>query len=553
MWTRSPISEVCHTCAQPFSFFFDLVAVYWKSKASFPAPLHRICTLARLQGAQYVLVRPVRREDVDREVTALDAAFGGGGEAEIFSLSFFCGTTHPSNIAAVQDDALIADIILINFRIRGVEEFTHSYVYEAVSPSPPHESAPLKSRVGQNASVLNEGLFRRTIAGREFLVRGVYYAQQNGVTNVCAHACLRMAVTSALGNGSPLSNEEINVSLNLTQPADGLTTIQVVSVIDQHKPLTATVIECVSKFESQERSEYCDGSDVEIDLFTNLDAGNPEDRLPLDPYGTICSIIESGCLALVVFSTSREQHVVTVFGLTFNSDEWHPEAVQIYAGPPSAAYIPSSLWADHLLIHDDNLGPYYALNKRSFSEHADLQVSQIICVSNKRFEVNPDWAMRGAAVVLAGWLKSLARIGHGKWCEYILGGDHKYVLRPILISRNEYVDHLRLSRGHDKTAITPSEVSDLTSLPDQFWMVEFSLPQLYTGNQSKLGELLLSTERTGDPFASAIALRLPSLFIKVLKSSSGQMLAASPTSLKSHSPVYRRGAPGPTVYPESAS
>jgi hypothetical protein len=74
-------------------------------------------------------------------------------------------------------------------------------------------------------------------------------------------------------------------------------------------------------------------------------------------------------------------------------------------------------------------------------------------------------------------------------------------------------------------------------LPDKLWVVEFSLPELYTGNRSKLGEVIfeaLSPIDAGDPTGSLLALRAPG----VLVIREGANLKAYQSESLSHGPLY---------------
>src|SRR6202035_225295 len=91
------------------------------------------------------------------------------------------------------------------------------------------------------------------------------------------------------------------------------------------------------------------------------------------------------------------------------------------------------------------------------------------------------------------------------------------ILRCILISKQDYISHLQAISGHDQSRIKLAELVHFDTLPEHFWMVEFSLPPLYTGNRSKLGEVLLSVSIVPDPTnipAVFLGMRIPKTLIK---------------------------------------
>ena len=113
--------------------------------------------------------------------------------------------------------------------------------------------------------------------------------------------------------------------------------------------------------------------------------------------------------------------------------------------------------------------------------------------------------------------------------------QYRYVLRTLLMRRDDYLVHLETTQGHDQSRLSQTDMALFASLPEQFWMVEFSLPALYTGNRSKLGEVLISSQGTPDRPALVQALRVPSLILV----REGEGLRPFDCDLKAHSPIFR--------------
>jgi hypothetical protein len=256
-----------------------------------------------------------------------------------------------------------------------------------------------------------------------------------------------------------------------------------------------------------------------------------------DALAIISAYVQSGAIVLLVFSTkSTTDHVVTIFGHTRNSDEWHPQAIPGYSGPNSARYYTNSAWIDHFVINDDNLGPYYTLSSRALEVDPSIQARYIIAIHPYKAFVRPHYAEALSAILLSHDLKNLSGLGSGRWFDYITQNNWIFVARAILISRVEYQNHLRSSVAHDHTSLTEPEIKLFDVLPDFFWMVEFSLPSLFTGNRSKSGEVIVQASNPGNPPINLIrALRLPSLVI--IPDASGNMARYS-VSMTSHSPIF---------------
>lgn len=353
----------------------------------------------------------------------------------------------------------------------------------------------------------SKGDFRLEIEGRPFSVRGVYYAQQNSLTGVCAHASLRMVLRTLDPTDGSLTDQGINQILGLVPPFPagfGLTLQQIQTVL---------ATKGLKPFGYSYRAQ------------------SPEDF-----DRALYSIIESGYPALLGFSTGTAAHIMPVYGHTLNTDEWHPEARPAYTGPTVALYHSSSAWVDHFLIHDDNFGPYYCLAKSSI--HASpLQPADVVGLLPQAVAVAPMIAEAIAGFVL-GQAPTLCSGLTAPWPTYLKEQNRIFVLRTLLMNRETYRKHLLDSVAHDGSALAAASLHDLARLPDLFWMCEFSLPSLYTGNKSKLGEVLVSATSPVDRrdlLRSVQALRVPGRFFL----RQGQHLTPAACGLVAHSPLFR--------------
>ena len=517
-WSELGTVQDCLDCKPPFSFYFDLIAARWKTPGGNPNPLHRICTLARKQGAHWLVIESaLPRPEIQEDIEALDQVFGGGGAAEAVAISFLCCEERPNDINVVSESDFLGQVVFINYRQPEHVEFTHSYVYEAVLTAPCLPGMPRKELL--NNFICSDGKFPVAVGGRQFDVQGIYYCQQNSVTHVCAHASLRMGLNTVL-NGAHVTNAWINDFIKVTPPiAVGLSLQNIHDVLESHaiRP-----------------------------MITNCDNLSPSVYLSV-----LASIVESGFGALLVFTTGTTagngggyiEHVVTVFGHTRNSDEWHPQALPAYSGPRSAHYYPSSSWVDHFLIHDDNFGPYYTLSSRAFEADVNVKARWIVGLYPSAINMYPSFTEATAAVFLANVLPAISSLSSGRWFEYITRSQWKYVLRTILIKKADYINHLAELKAHDQSVAAADEISGLKKmLPDQFWMVEYTLPALMTGNRSKLGEILLDAELAPDPNDQGklvLGIRLPGLWL--VKDAAGQF-GPRTAGIKAHGSMFWKRA-----------
>ena len=291
------------------------------------------------------------------------------------------------------------------------------------------------------------------------------------------------------------------------------------------------------------------GKHAEVIKCQDLEGGCYVELLSRETYiSVLASIVESGSKALLIFSTGEQDeqdgssegpdHVVLVYGHTRHSDEWHPQAIPAYAGPASASYYPASSWIDHFLIHDDNFGPYYTLSSSALKFKKEVTAHQIIAIRDIPIRTASQFAEPAASSHLTNLLPGLASQASGRWFDYLTARPRKFVLRTVLMEKNGYLDHLRAARGHDGTKMDATEIAPFEALPNRFWMVEFSLPPLFTGNHSKLGEVIVSVDQVAETSndASILALRLPGLSLVCDEHGA---LIPHPSSLQSHVGIFR--------------
>ncbi len=539
-------------CEAPYSFYFSLIEPFWKSTSSDSAPLHRLTTLARKQGARALLIEDASElPSVAQEIATLDERMGGGGTAEAMLLSFLNEMPEKEDIQTVGDACLIGQCALINYRPRDAVEFQTTFVYEAFFATPSLDSG---TRLLNNF-INCEAVFEVAVHGRKFCIKGLYYAQQNGITSVCAHACIRMATRTLHPSQPSPSTEEINRLVGDPPPADGMLVEQISSALATITQREVALVDCTSI----EPSEYvsvltaaADSGDIALLVFETGAPprdGDGEDRAD-EPDGSANDDAPA--------EISPTNHVVVVYGYTRNSDEWHPQAIPEYTGEPSARHCPSSAWVDHFVIHDDNFGPYLALSSRALEADPTLRAEKILIVRRLPTTLEAHVAEAASAIIMGQATQMFVDDAHdNKWLNYLLRYRKPLVTRPVLLTREEYCAHIGATVGHDGSHLNGSIQSLGEALPEVMWMVELTLPDLFTGNHSKLGEILLEAGHSGgDSFSvdRVRGVRLPSRFMlahggearnlgEFLQAGHGEPRDVRNFPLTSHSPLYERHPP----------
>ena len=336
---------------------------------------------------------------------------------------------------------------------------------------------------------------------RIFPIKGTFFTQQNDLTSVCAHAALRMAVNSStflvnniktkLGNDK-LTNKYINevLGLDFSSPEKSVGYYKNDSKNDKRKMgLTATEIEkvVVSLGERLSVTNFIEDSSVEYDkvLYPVMESGYP------------------AILEIQGWDIMRREdfaHALSVTGHTLNTDRWEPEAKYGYGNFPIKPYIQVFEWICHYIMSDDNYGMDVALPSEMVRndvvplKNPKLHATRVLSILPKTVRLTGHRAER-IAMEIASQLITKTKIANPKsyWLEK-LKKRHKHkglVCRTILTTSKKYCSHIK--ENVERKLLKPTEVQwkKLRGLPSYIWVTEISIPNLYSGNKAKLGDVLI--------------------------------------------------------------
>ena len=523
-------------CERPFSNF-DLVE---KRFCGIPT-MRRILSQARMHGARTIVIEEGLREasdlqEEDEDILALREHFNPD-ETEACRVSFFRAVVSKENIGGIPDDPFIG------YAIYKKDAIT-ARVYESVIAISRRE----------NNYVRGAPSWTVAIAGRVFAVSGYLYAQQNRVTNSCAHVAVRTVATRFRGKdlcyrqmNEWVSEYRRNNGLEERPPGEGLTVKEICHLLGKSGAKTF-----VANYE--------------------------DDEGPPVPYQLrLYSSIESGFPAIVVFGTGGQthedqpSHAIPVFGHTFNEDTWAPGADLLYFPLRQATKcLTSGAWVSMFIGHDDNAGSNYCIPQHYMEPHRICRntegnvvfdknnkpvscyqqggsVAYAIATVPDRIEADPIEAEAIAAEYLLAilgevpenfpgwrerWQHRLAFKSDGK---LLVRRPEAMILRTSLVTGAEYCRHLAAVQGWDRSKRIPGWLGKVLRLVagDHFWMVEVSMPELFSANRRKVGEILIradtepSLQRDAGSFLLA---RLPGC-VAFLETSD---LATSGTSASQH-------------------
>ena len=360
----------------------------------------------------------------------------------------------------------------------------------------------------------------------DFKVNGVLYCQQNCLNKACAQVALRSACATYL-NDPDLSYSKIN-SLAFTAdddftPWDGLNTPQVPRVLNG----------------------------LNIPFFDFDYEANPSLRDPFPYQRILYSGVESGSGALVAFKMSgpgagNVAHMIPVFGHTFNEDTWAPNAEGDYFNIGNAIrYVPSDSWMNSFVVHDDNYGSDLCIPKAFLRrENADYAVALL----PRDFAYNGLFAEFAASDYFYSLLPKLAGVAN-PWLKRLVQYcvKQKLILRAVPISKTAYIDHLSHIRDWELHCENSETLDHLGTIePDRMWMIEVSIPDLFSTNLRKIGEVLLDATR---PFSAKVDFtlfvlaRFPEIyfFFEKMNSDGTPSFVTVPSDFLSHTKLLRSG------------
>lgn len=460
--TASKVEVV--TLSQPFSNF-DFVDN--RFQGSFP--IRRLFSQARSRKCQTAVVEEIPAAGaVADENGEIKALFSDHQMDALRRISFWRSrfTQETDIIQQSTEDCLGFAILKHDQSVAG--QVNEWHVFESVVVQYPHEHNYLPLAID----------FEVRVGAGKFKLRGVLYCQQNGLNKACAQVALRSVCATYL-NDPNLTFRRINGLAILpgetNTPGKGLKSEQILRVLDGL------------------RIPY-------YDIFYPARPAREKWRSKLPYQKVIYSGVESGSGSLLAFNMAGPKagavgHIVPVFGHTFNEDTWAPNAEGDYFQiGHKIRYIPSAAWLSSLIAHDDNFGSNLCIPKEFIRR---TRANFAVALRPRGFEY-PGFI---AEIVASDYFYSLLPQLNGspnRWMRRLHNyvADQKLILRTVPNTKADYVKHLGEMSDWQGNRELPQTVKDIgRMLPERVWIVEVSIPDLFSTNKRKLGELLLDATR----------------------------------------------------------
>jgi hypothetical protein len=479
-------------------------------------PIRRLFSQARSRDCRTVVLEDIPAAGaVADENGEIKGLFPDHHMQALRRVSFWRSKFKKENKISAQDAGECIGFAILKHDGSASQQVDEWHVFESVVVQYPHQHNFLPCA--------ND--FEVRVAGSKFKMRGVLYCQQNGLNKACAQVALRSICATYL-NEPNFTYRRINALAfrpgEPFTPGKGLNTRQILRVLDGLK---------IPYF----------------DIYYPARPAHEKWRAKLPYQKVVYSGVESGSGALLAFTmagprASNVGHIVPVFGHTFNEDTWAPNAEGDYFRVGhKIRYIPSEAWLSSLIAHDDNFGSNLCIPKDFIHrKRADFAVA----LRPRGFEY-PGFV---AEIVASDYFYSMLPQLDGlpnRWMKRLRDyvSDRKLILRTVPNSRADYLTHLSAMEDWQEKRESPQTVKDIGSmLPERLWIVEVSIPDLFSTNKRKLGELLLDATRPytgkGD-YSFFVLARLPGVyaFFDRLDGRRHTRFLAVRSEIQTHTPV----------------
>jgi len=471
----SPIPTKCES--PDYSFYFDLISPLWESCLAEGA-IHRLCSLMRKMGVKTLVEEELEPnteisyefEDLEKQIKTKLI------DPKAIRISFF-SCPYNKEWWTFPPDSFLGYAVILKAKLPDKDSSKDiSYILESVT-RPPGWAKDETFKQVTNYYIHCHKDFLTTIGTKEqpkdYTIEGVFFCQQNGLTHVCAHAALRMMLNTRQELiGHKITNRELNDILKGEFPAEFAAGLFYKGLRPYHMKVIA------------------DSFNLHI---------LPADFLMMatvDYAEWIYPLIESGFPVLLAFYPTHEVgHVVAIFGHTLNSDKWDCEAHLAYRPEAFGTYHASSAWVDHFIINDDNFGMYtcmppaYLRNKLLPQYDQTQRAAFALALLPANTDATPYFAEKSSRGLVKNLKKFYKPTEDNKWLcrlwEQLQQANKGIVARTVICTKDAYIKSLK--------PYLPAEYSipePLLNCSEDIIVTEISLPDLYTCNKHKLGDVV---------------------------------------------------------------
>jgi len=402
--------------------------------------------------------------------------------------------------------------------------------------------------------------FNCEVGKSPYKIMGVYFRQQNSITNVCAHACTTMMINNASLPNGIVTAEDINRHLNYDHVKRKFRANKDFIGKEENLPAGPGIEELKSVFKHYGYEPY------------PLEFNSEEEQRKFRSF--LYGFVESQFPALLTFDSQeglpdQVGHVVPVVGHTLNIHSWLPVTGSYKVGNWSDMHHSPLGWVNDLIIHDDNHGMQFSLPAHAFKPAADPEKDKNLTprVALGIFPVSYDLKMLGndAESIAASAIRTIAHETQGKffegnyytkrfWSSKTQALRRTTIFRPVLVKWNEYLEKFWRDRKMPMDTLQFVERIKKMNIPN-VWLVEVTEPDLFVGNHAKVMDVLLNPKvkpaiqnfsKKDESFEltkeTVLLIRLPQkTIIPKPESKSGEWESISGWEVEGHFPLFCHG------------
>lgn len=542
--------KLLESCQAPSFSFYQLIDDLWHQGGN-SNPLHRLCTLMRKMKVESFIKEELELNDeLLEEQNMVTQRYNQKIGLTATRLTFFQSLPPSSkweDQEELPDDHLLGYAVIATLELPDDEYRT--YLLESVVRPPSIWVRDAEDRISiepiTNYYVHNTRDFETTIGtekkSRTLTLTGSFFAQQNDITHVCAHAALRMAINSSSTlNTEKLTNKMINeiLGIDFSKPE------KCVGHIDGDPGGTKEGLDIQELEEVIRRSggrtisaNFVENTSVEYDQF-------------IYPFAESACPVILGIEGWNFNRSSIISHVVSVLGHTLNSDRWEPEARTGYGGFPTESYTPVTGWVGHYIINDDNFGMYVTLPSdmlRNYlvpSKNPNLHATRAVAIVPSGVRLSGLSAERRAVWIAQSLIGGIKIEPPIIWLERLAQSFQNIVSRTLLQTKASYRQYIDGLVQNGQITLTPEIEQRLDNMPEHVWVSEITLPHLYTGNKRKLGDVIIRANATDEEHSTGKSFELAWFPGFIYFGSDHQIF---PWDVRTHVPLIREEKTSPLL------
>jgi len=540
--------------------FFQLIDSVWATGHTADT-IHRICTMMRLMGAKTRVLEELDTDDrewprINKEIEAVRKRTNQKITAKVTKVSFIFTAVpedKPEELGRLSPDEILGYAIIITLEL--TNQIKCCYVFESVvrELGTPFGKPPTWQPIDNYYLHARQTLPVRINKEHEYRIPATYFCQQNGITNVCAHACAIMILNTMRRiekDSDILTCEDVNAVLGIDHVA------RMQRIPDSWGNNDMCTHDGLSWTELTKLFRHYGLAVREGDF-----SGEQRKNFRAFLYG----FIESGFPALLCFNVpdlethSIIQHVVAVVGHTLSPHSWFPTAFANYVGKGSddRGWLSSLDWVNDFLVHDDNFGMQLCLPAHSFKseEHPDAGLSFVPiaglavfppALKTTMLSFQAEKMAFSRLIDLLITLRDPSILGLMPYYVQHLVNNIAHggtpVMRTLMVTKGQYLAHIA-KPDHHGTSLSKDQlyaISGLLSKYEHFWLVEASEPDLFVGNSTKIIDVLLdpiSDETQEEGTSGVILIRMPGQLFAPADAEQYELVCTLNT--ESHHPLYQ--------------